>query len=39
MKITEECLYKGIDAMIPGNRLGDIGFAVQSHAEKMDMES
>jgi methionyl aminopeptidase len=34
MKITEESLYKGIEAAVPGNRLGDIGFAVQSHAEK-----
>ena len=33
IKITEECLYKGIEAAVPGNRLGDIGFAVQSHAE------
>ena len=34
MKITEESLYRGIEAAVPGNRLGDIGFAVQSHAEK-----
>jgi methionyl aminopeptidase len=33
MKITEECLYKGIEAAVPGNRLGDLGFAVQAHAE------
>jgi methionyl aminopeptidase len=30
---TRESLYKGIEAMKPGNRLGDIGFAVQSHVE------
>ena len=30
---TEECLFKGIHAALPGNKLGDIGFAVQSHAE------
>ncbi len=34
MKVTEECLYKGIEAAYPGNRLGDLGFAVQEHAEK-----
>ncbi len=35
MKITEESLFKGIEAAIPGNRTGDIGFAVQSHAESL----
>jgi len=34
MKITEESLYKGIEAAIVGNRIGDISFAVQSHVEK-----
>ncbi len=33
-KITQECLYKGIDMVKPGNRLGDIGHAIQQHAEK-----
>lgn len=33
IKITEECLYRGIDAMVPGARLGDVGHAVQSLAE------
>ena len=33
MRVTEECLYKAIEAAQPGNRLGDIGYAVQSHAE------
>ena len=33
MKVTEESLYKGIEQAIPGNYVGDIGFAVQSHAE------
>jgi len=33
-RITKECLYKAIDVMVPGNRLGDIGYAVQTHAEK-----
>ena len=32
-KITQECLYKGIDQVRPGARLGDIGYAIQRHAE------
>jgi methionyl aminopeptidase len=31
---TRESLYKGIEAMRAGNRLGDIGFAVQRHVEQ-----
>lgn len=34
LKVTKECLYKAIDVAIVGNRIGDIGFAVQSHAEE-----
>jgi len=30
---TKECLYKGIEQAITGNTTGDIGFAVQKHAE------
>lgn len=30
---AEECLKLGIKAAIPGNRIGDIGFAIQNHAE------
>jgi methionyl aminopeptidase len=33
MKVTEEALFKGIEQMLPGNRIGDIGSAVQKHAE------
>jgi methionyl aminopeptidase len=33
MRITEECLELAIGACRAGNHLGDIGFAVQSHAE------
>jgi len=33
VSVTEECLSQGIKAAIPGNTLGDIGFAIQSHAE------
>ena len=34
VSVTEECLSRGIKAAIPGNTLGDIGFAIQSHAER-----
>ncbi|HET9057898.1 MAG TPA: type I methionyl aminopeptidase [Chitinophagaceae bacterium] len=34
MKITKESLYKGIEKAVEGNRVGDISFAVQEHAEK-----
>ena len=33
MEITEESLYKGIEKALPGNFVGDIGHAVQTHAE------
>ena len=33
MKITKESLYKGIEKAVPGNYVGDIGYAVQTHAE------
>ena len=33
LKITKESLYKGIEAAVSGNRVGDIGYAVQKHAE------
>ena len=33
VRITQECLYKGIDAVKPGAYLGDIGNAIQKHAE------
>jgi len=31
--VTQECLMLGIDAIRSGNRVGDIGYAVQQHAE------
>ncbi|WP_439133894.1 type I methionyl aminopeptidase [Pseudomaricurvus sp.] len=34
IEITQECLYKGIELVRPGCRLGDIGHAIQQHAEK-----
>jgi len=33
MTTTEESLYKGIEKATPGNTIGDIGYAVQTHAE------
>lgn len=34
IRVTEECLQFGIEASRPNNRIGDIGWAVQQHAEK-----
>lgn len=34
IKVTEEALWKGIKECIPGNTLGDIGYAIGTHAEK-----
>jgi len=34
VQITQECLYKGIQIVKPGARLGDIGHVIQTHAEK-----
>ena len=33
VQITQECLYKGIEMVRPGVKLGDIGHAIQTHAE------
>jgi methionyl aminopeptidase len=33
VKITQECLYKGIEIVKPGTRLGDIGHVIQQYAE------
>ena len=33
VRITQECLYRGIEAVKPGAYLGDIGNAIQKHAE------
>ncbi len=32
--VTQQCLYNGIFAVKPGATLGDIGHAIQKHAEK-----
>ncbi len=34
MRTTKEALYLGIAQAVTGHRLGDIGFAIQSHCEK-----
>ena len=33
LDVTKESLYKGIEQAVAGNRIGDIGYAVQQHAE------
>ena len=33
LKVTKESLYKGIEMASAGNKLGDIGYAVQKYAE------
>ena len=33
LKVTKECLYKGVEAAVAGARLGDVSFAIQYHAE------
>jgi methionyl aminopeptidase len=34
VKVTQECLYLGIEAIKPGAHFGDIGAVIQQHAEK-----
>jgi len=34
MDVTYECMMKGIEAIKPGARLGDLGAAIQEHAER-----
>jgi len=34
LKVTKECLYLGIEQCTTSNRLEDIGWAIQQHAEK-----
>ena len=33
LQVTEECLYKGIEQAVAGKHMGDLGHAVQAHAE------
>lgn len=34
VRVTQECLYKAIFLIKPGRQLGDLGYAIQQHAEK-----
>jgi methionyl aminopeptidase len=34
LEVTKESLFLGIEQMVPGNRIGDISFAIQRHTEK-----
>jgi methionyl aminopeptidase len=34
IRVTKESLYLGVDKAITGNRVGDISWAIQEHAEK-----
>ncbi|MBS5479014.1 MAG: type I methionyl aminopeptidase [Coriobacteriia bacterium] len=34
LQVTRDCLALGIEQAVPGNHLGDIGYAIQQHAEK-----
>jgi methionyl aminopeptidase len=36
LEVTKECLKRGIEQAIVGNRIGDIGYAVQHYAEEND---
>ncbi|MFO6421906.1 type I methionyl aminopeptidase [Motilimonas sp. KMU-193] len=33
IQVTQECLYKGIELVKPGIKLGDVGTIIQDHAE------
>lgn len=33
MRVTQECMYMGIELVRPGTHLGDIGAVIQNHAE------
>lgn len=34
IRVTKESLYKGIEKALPGNRMGDVSYAIQEHTEK-----
>src|SRR3546814_3816944 len=34
VEVTYECMMLGIEQAKPGNTMGDIGYAIQRHAEK-----
>jgi len=38
VKVTEECLFKGIEKAKPGNRINDVSRAIQKHAIMMGFD-
>jgi methionyl aminopeptidase len=34
LNVTRECLRKGVEQAVEGKRIGDVGYAVQQHAEE-----
>ncbi|MEL6413021.1 MAG: type I methionyl aminopeptidase, partial [Bacteroidota bacterium] len=34
LQVTREALYRGIDAIRPGSRTGDVGYAIQQHVQR-----
>lgn len=37
MEHTEKALYEGVKMVMPGNRIGDIAYAIQTYAEKHNL--
>jgi methionyl aminopeptidase len=37
VKVAEECMWKGIEAVVPGRPLSDIGKAIENHAKQHRM--
>jgi type I pantothenate kinase len=37
VRVAEECMWKGIDAVVPGQPLSDIGKAIENHAKNHRM--
>lgn len=35
LRVTRESLYKGVEAVVVGNRIGDISYAIQNYCEKV----
>lgn len=35
--VTEECMWRGIEAVVPGRPISDIGRAIENHAKKFKM--
>lgn len=37
LQVTQQCLYFGLSKVKPGNRMGDVSSAIQTHAEQNQM--